>query len=64
MSQRASLYAPTDLGFLLGVGTLAYLIGRYWNWPGSRHKDMPPGPPPFPIVGNMHQLKPNDIFMQ
>ncbi|CAE6435169.1 unnamed protein product [Rhizoctonia solani] len=64
MSQRASLYAPADLGLLLGVGTLVYLTGRYWNWPGSRHKDMPPGPPPLPIVGNMHQLKPNNIFMQ
>ncbi|EUC64827.1 cytochrome P450 family protein [Rhizoctonia solani AG-3 Rhs1AP] len=64
MSQTTTLYAPTDLGLLLGVGTLVYLTGRYWNWPGSRHKDMPPGPPPLPIVGNMHQLKPKNIFMQ
>ncbi|CAE6425215.1 unnamed protein product [Rhizoctonia solani] len=59
-----TLYTPTDLGLLLGAGTLVCLIGCYWNWPGSRHKDMPPGPTPLPIIGNMHQLKPNDIFMQ
>ncbi|CAE6428795.1 unnamed protein product [Rhizoctonia solani] len=64
MSQTVSLDAPTSLGLFLGVGTLVYLTGRYWNWPGSRHKDMPPGPPPLPIIGNMHQLNPKDIFMQ
>ncbi|KAF8743120.1 Cytochrome P450, partial [Rhizoctonia solani] len=32
------------------IGTvLALLIIRYWNWPGSRYKDMPPGNKVAPI---------------
>ncbi|ELU45953.1 cytochrome P450 oxidoreductase, putative [Rhizoctonia solani AG-1 IA] len=32
------------------IGTvLALLIIRYWNWPGSRYKDMPPGNKLAPI---------------
>ncbi|CAE6419330.1 unnamed protein product [Rhizoctonia solani] len=47
------------------VGTvLVLLLARYWNWPGSRHKDMPPGPRPLPLVGNAHQLKHVDVYAQ
>nr|AVZ23852.1 cytochrome P450 [Thanatephorus cucumeris] len=49
----------------LFVGVMAVLlIGRYWPWPGSRHKDMPPGPTPLPILGNVLQMKPLDIYAQ
>ncbi|KAF8709312.1 Cytochrome P450, partial [Rhizoctonia solani] len=49
----------------LFVGLMAILlIGRYWSWPGSRHKDMPPGPTPLPILGNVLQMKPLDIYAQ
>ncbi|QRW15884.1 cytochrome P450 family protein [Rhizoctonia solani] len=49
----------------LFVGVMAILlIGRYWSWPGSRRKDMPPGPTPLPILENVLQMKPLDIYAQ
>lgn len=49
---------------LLTTVVLLSVLGRYWNWPGSRRKDMPPGPSPIPILGNVLQMKPVDIYAQ
>ncbi|CAE6458667.1 unnamed protein product [Rhizoctonia solani] len=46
----------------LVISVFVLLVARYWNWPGSRCKDMPPGPRPLPIVGNAHQLKHVDVL--
>ncbi|CAE6410567.1 unnamed protein product [Rhizoctonia solani] len=40
------------------------VLGSYWDWPGSRRKDMPPGPGPTPILGNLLQLKPAVFYDQ
>ncbi|KDN48109.1 hypothetical protein RSAG8_03125, partial [Rhizoctonia solani AG-8 WAC10335] len=52
---------------LLGAGVFAIslaAVGRHWNWPGSRRKNMPPGPIPLPILGNVLQMKPVNIYAQ
>ncbi|CAE7084365.1 unnamed protein product [Rhizoctonia solani] len=54
----------TRLAGLLAVGTVAVVLGKYWDWPGSRRKDMPPGPAPWPIFGNLLQLKLVDSITQ
>ncbi|CAE6410582.1 unnamed protein product [Rhizoctonia solani] len=63
MSETTENYSARFVG-LLAVGTVAVILGRYWNWPGSRHKDMPPGPKPLPLLGNFSQLKLVDTFDQ
>ncbi|CAE6462497.1 unnamed protein product [Rhizoctonia solani] len=51
------------VGWFISV-VFVLLLARYWNWPGSRHKDMPPGPRSLPILGNAHQLKPVGVYAQ
>ncbi|KAF8605480.1 cytochrome P450 [Ceratobasidium sp. AG-I] len=43
-------------GLFVGSLLLGLLLAR-WNWPGSRRPDMPPGPRPLPIIGNMLDIK-------
>ncbi|CAE6429628.1 hypothetical protein ACGC1H_000900 [Rhizoctonia solani] len=58
--------SPESTGlFVAGVfAILLVATGRHWNWPGRRHKNMPPGPVPLPILGNVLQMKPVDIYAQ
>ncbi|KZO99710.1 putative cytochrome P450 [Calocera viscosa TUFC12733] len=52
--------AMRDVGTLQVLGTLALLaaVGVFvdWLWMYRLHKKMPPGPMPWPIVGNTYQL--------
>ncbi|CAE6429779.1 unnamed protein product [Rhizoctonia solani] len=57
-------WATNPLIRWLVIGALVLFLARYWNWPGSRHKDMPPGPRTLPLVGNAHQLKPVNVYAQ
>ncbi|CAE6472769.1 unnamed protein product [Rhizoctonia solani] len=43
---------------------LVFFLRYYWSQRSTPYKDMPPGPPSLPIVGNAHQLKPINIFEQ
>ncbi|KAH7341800.1 hypothetical protein B0J17DRAFT_626249 [Rhizoctonia solani] len=49
---------------LLAAGTVVAALGRYWGWPGSRRRDMPPEPSSFPLLGNPLELKLVNIFAQ
>ncbi|KAF8605479.1 cytochrome P450 [Ceratobasidium sp. AG-I] len=50
-------------GSAVGLVPLALLL-MYWDWPGSRRSDMPPGPRPLPIIGNMLDLNPSPLYTQ
>ncbi|KAF8605478.1 cytochrome P450 [Ceratobasidium sp. AG-I] len=50
-------------GSAVGLVPLALFL-MYWDWPGSRRSDMPPGPRPLPIIGNMLDLKPLHLYAQ
>ncbi|CEL59386.1 O-methylsterigmatocystin oxidoreductase OS=Aspergillus flavus (strain ATCC 200026 / FGSC A1120 / NRRL 3357 / JCM 12722 / SRRC 167) GN=ordA PE=2 SV=1 [Rhizoctonia solani AG-1 IB] len=50
----------TPIAWLSVVGAAALLYS--WDWPGSRRPDMPPGPRPLPIIGNLHNLKTTNVY--
>ncbi|KAG8711462.1 hypothetical protein FRC08_015862 [Ceratobasidium sp. 394] len=56
----AHALASPFIGLPLVISFLAY----YWHWPGSREPGLPPGPRPWPIVGNLPYLKPTNIAEQ
>lgn len=43
MSESVNLYMTSRLAGVMSLGAAVLVLGRYWNWPGSRHKNMPPG---------------------
>ncbi|CAE6405195.1 unnamed protein product [Rhizoctonia solani] len=52
----------TPIAGLSVVGAVVLLYS--WDWPGSRRSDMPPGPRPLPIIGNLHNLKTINVYEQ
>ncbi|KAF8607703.1 cytochrome P450 [Ceratobasidium sp. AG-I] len=60
LEDTARALAGPLVGLLLVIALLAYT----WDWPGSRRSDMPPGPRPLPIIGNLLNLKPAHIYDQ
>ncbi|CAE6478309.1 unnamed protein product [Rhizoctonia solani] len=55
-----ALVTPTTGLWVMGTVVLLY----YWDWPGSRRSDMPPGPRTLPIIGNLHNLKTINVYEQ
>ncbi|CAE6485323.1 unnamed protein product [Rhizoctonia solani] len=65
--EEAMLSARDIFSHLLVAGGFTIVlaaVGWHWNWPGSRRKNMPPGPTPLPILGNVLRMKPVDIYAQ
>lgn len=56
----AFLSALPNFWTLIIHGTIyvIYKIVRY----GSREKDLPPGPPTYPIIGNAHLVVDKDLY--
>lgn len=53
-----------DLRVALLIGTTACLLLWRLLRIGSRPKDLPPGPPTLPILGNIHQMPTHDAHKQ
>ncbi|KAB5594592.1 O-methylsterigmatocystin oxidoreductase [Ceratobasidium theobromae] len=49
---------------MVGLLITTLVLFYTWNWPGSRRRDMPPGPQPLPIIGNLLNLKPTRVYEQ
>ncbi|QRV87494.1 cytochrome P450 family protein [Ceratobasidium sp. AG-Ba] len=56
--------ARTVTNIYAGLLLVALFLAYYWDWPGSRNSKLPPGPRPWPIVGNVLDLKLVDLSGQ